>query len=154
MSSDRPSIEACAYFERRFGVDRATLAELHFHQRGDDIWAVSAAAPIDVVARRPPGLRVLRRPPHGLKPTTALLIHLGTRITASRVEVDLDRLEALLLGRRLDTDQADGFVALSYRGDVVGCGRIGRGLLQAMIPTGRRRELLIALAERSNVEPA
>jgi len=154
MSSDRLSVEACAYFEGRFGVDRATLCGLRFRERGDDVWVDSASAPIDVVARRPPGLRVLRRTPHGLKPTTAFLIHLGARITASRVEVDLDRLEALLLGRKLDTDQSDGFVALSYRGDIVGCGRIGRGLLQALIPTGRRRELLVALSERPDVETA
>jgi len=154
MSSDRPSIEARAYLEGRFGVDCTTLSGLRFHQRGDEIWVVSASAPIDVAARRPPGLRVLRRTPHGLKPTTVFLIHLGARITASRVEVDFDRLHALLLGRKLDCDQPDGFVALSYRGDVVGCGRIGRGLLQAMIPTGRRRELLIALAESADMETA
>ena len=154
MSSDRPSIEARACFEGRFGVDRTALSWLRFHQRGDEVWAVSASVPIGVVARRPPGLRVLRRTPHGLKPTTAFLIHLGPRITASRVEVGFDCLYALLLGRRLDCDQPDGFVALSYRGDIVGCGRIGRGSLQAMIPTGRRRELLIALTENGDTETA
>ena len=151
MSSDRVSVEVRAYFEERFGVDRAALCGLRFRERGDDIWADRSSEPIDIVARRPPGLRVLRRTPHGLKPTTAFLIHLGARITASRVEVDLDRLEALLMGRKLDTLQSDGFVALSYRGDVVGCGRIGRGLLRAVIPTGRRRELLVALSERRDV---
>ncbi|MGB2983889.1 MAG: hypothetical protein WBC63_08545 [Candidatus Bipolaricaulia bacterium] len=148
MSSDRLSDEARDYFGKRFGVDRDTLIDLQFHEHGDDIWADTTSPALEIACRRPPGLRVLRRTPQGLKPTTAFLIHLGVRITASRVDLTLEELEAIVLGRKLDSSHSDGHVALCYRGDVIGCGRVNRSLLQAVIPTGRRRELLEALSEK------
>ncbi|RLE35736.1 hypothetical protein DRJ12_04920 [Candidatus Acetothermia bacterium] len=75
--------------------------------------------------------------PDGLKPTSTFLILLGDRITLSRND-----LRSLLLGRTIPASSPDGYVALSYNGDVVGCGRVRGGKLQALIPTGRRRELL------------
>jgi NOL1/NOP2/fmu family ribosome biogenesis protein len=100
-------------------------------------------------SRRAPGLRALRIQPDGLKPTSVFLVHLGDWITSSRIEVDRDALRRLASGQPLPSDREDGYVALSYRGDVIGCGQVRRGALRAVIPTGRRRELLEALAADS-----
>lgn len=151
-SSDRARDEALDYFESRFGVDRALLEGFVFYDRKDDVWAVSSLPPPGIESRRPPGLRVLRRTPDGLKPTSTVLILLNDRIVTSRVELDQSDLRSVLLGQRLKSAEGDEYVAICYDGAVVGCGRIRRGELQAMIPTGRRRELLIALEDRSKAQ--
>ncbi len=138
--------EALSYLADRFGVAPTDLTGLTFYQRSDEIWVVSVFPPEGISWTRPPGLRAFRRMPDGLKPTSALLILLGERITASRIPLNREELRDLLLGRSLDASIADGYVALSYRGDVVGCGRVRGGRLQALIPTGRRRELLEILS--------
>ena len=148
-SNDQLRSEVVSFFASRFGIDREFLSRLAYRERSNEVWAVSAEPPPGIVSRRPPGLRILRRTPDGLKPTSAFLIHLGKRITSSRVDLDRGTLESLLLGRRLETEDENGYVALSFAGDVVGCGRVHRGHLQAVIPTGRRRELLLALDDLS-----
>jgi NOL1/NOP2/fmu family ribosome biogenesis protein len=142
--------EAVTYFVSRFGVAARAFDSFLFQERQGEIWATTGALPTGISARRPSGLRILRRTPDGLKPTSAFLTHLGPHIAAGRVDLDRAALESLLLGRRLRIEESDGFFALSLRGDVVGCGRVSAGELQAQIPTGRRRELLLALADMAN----
>ena len=146
--SNVPRTEALSLFEHRFGVSRDVLADLTFTERRDEIWACRSLPPDEIASDRPSGLRALRRQADGLKPTSTFLIALGDRITASRVDLDEEDLRLLLLGRRLPSppDFSDGYVALCFRSDVVGCGAVRRGALAGLIPTGRRRELLGALA--------
>jgi len=149
--SSGPRSEAIRFLEERFGVSREILDELTFIDRGDEIWACRSAPPPGIDSVRAPGLRALRRQGAGLKPTSTFLAAIGDRITASRVDLDRAALRRLLLGQRIPYpfDAEDGHVALCFRGDVLGCGRVRGGVLQALIPTGRRRELLVALAADS-----
>ena len=146
--SNGPEGDVVRLFEERFGVARATLAAFTFHERRDEIWACTAPPPPGIESARPPGLRALRRQGGDLKPTSTFLTALGPAITAASVDLDADALRRLLLGQRISSpcDLTDGHVALRFGGDVVGCGRLRAGSLQALIPTGRRRELLGALA--------
>ena len=143
-----PSKEVSHLFEHRFGVSRDFLAGLTFSERRDEIWACRSLPPSGIAADRPSGLRALRRQGDGLKPTTTFLIALGGRITSSRVDLNPDDLRRILLGQRisLPPKHTDGYVALCLRGDVIGCGKVRQGTLVGLIPTGRRRELLGALA--------
>jgi NOL1/NOP2/fmu family ribosome biogenesis protein len=140
--------EALRLFEQRFGVPRESLADLTFIGRREEIWACSSVPPPGIEPGRPSGLRALRRQADGLKPTSAFLIALGDRITASRVDLDTDALRRVVLGQRIPSPfgQADGYVALCFRGDIIGCGKARGDSLRGLIPTGRRRELLDALA--------
>jgi NOL1/NOP2/fmu family ribosome biogenesis protein len=131
-----------------FGVATEDLAGLDVTEKDGEIWAAAAPTPYRVRTRRPAGLRALRRMPDGPKPTSTFLSCLGPRIHASRVDVDLESLRALLLGRRLGVDLPNSYVALAYDGLVLGCGRVQRSELHALIPTGRRRELLEVLEDR------
>jgi NOL1/NOP2/fmu family ribosome biogenesis protein len=135
-----------AFFETQFGVARAWLNELTFDERQGEIWATSASLIPPLASPRLPGLRILRRAPGGLKPTSVFLALLADRITARRVDTDLDRLRKLLLGQWIPTDASDGHCAIVFRADVLGCGRVRDGRVRALIPTGRRRELLNALS--------
>ena len=138
--------EVLSFLEERFGVSPSYLDRLNFQERSGQIWVTTGPSPLGIARKRPPGLRAFRRMPDGLKPTSSFLILLGERITSSRIDLSRDELYSLLLGRPAATAGPDGYVALSYNGDVVGCGRIRAGKLQALIPTGRRRELLEILS--------
>ena len=134
------------YFETHFGVAREVLAPLLFQERNEEIWAADALLPPGITSKRPSGLRILRRTPIGLKPTSTFLQLLGERITASRVEIeDVDELRRLILGRAIRASCPNGFVAISFRGDVLGCGSVRGERLKALIPAGRRKALLDAL---------
>ena len=139
---------ACDVFAATFGVSRSWLEALHYVEiRGEEVWAMSAPIPERLAGRRAPGLRALRSQPAGLKPTSTFLVHLGPRITRSRIEVDRKAAHRLASGQPLASDREDGYVAISYKGDILGCGEVRRGQLRALIPTGRRRELLEALTD-------
>ena len=138
--------EVLSYFERRFGVAREVLETLVFQEKNEEMWAASALLPPGIASKRPPGLRILRRTPIGLKPTSTFLQLLGERITTSRVEIeDVDELRRLVLGQAIQASCPDGLVALSFRGDVLGCGAVKGEKLKVLIPVGRRKGLLDAL---------
>ena len=153
MSDDRTQAEALQYFSRRFDADLSDLEHLRFIARGDDIWATTAFPSLDLASSRTAGLRALRRTPHGLKPTSAFLTLLGPRLRSSIATVQQDSLRQLLMGRQIEMNLSDGYVALKFRDDILGCGRAGSGHVTALIPTGRRRELIEAL-ERGPSKPA
>ncbi len=132
-----------------FGVAADELAGLDVTEKDGEIWVAAAPTPSRVHTRRPPGLRALRWMPDGPKPTSTFLSCLGPRLHASRVDVDLGSLRALLLGRRIAVDLPDSYVALAYDGLVLGCGRVQHSELHTLIPTGRRRELLEVLEDRT-----
>ena len=145
--------EVGSFFSSRFGVSWDELEQLSFVESGGgEIWATSAPTPSGIEASRPAGVRTLRRMPLGLKPTTAFLCLLGDRITTARMEVeDVAILKQLLLGQPVACEIDDGYVAISYRGDVLGCGAARDGNVRALIATQKRRELLGFLeSERSS----
>ncbi len=142
--------EILTWLARQFGVPPSALAGAEFVERADgEIWIASAACAEVGHARRPPGLRAARRTPDGLKPTSAFLTSLDAQITSGRIDVDEVTLRQLLLGRRLPTEAADGYVALAHNGLVFGCGGVTNGALRCLLPTGRKNELLGTLDSRS-----
>ncbi len=135
--------EIIAYFADRFGVAEIAFAELVFIPRTDEVWAASALAPAGLTILRPPGLRAVRRWNGGFKPTSVFLRFLGDRITAARVEIDdCSTLRTVLRGGTIPARVTPGYVALVFRGDVIGCGIARADAVKAVIPTGRRRSLL------------
>ncbi len=135
--------EMLTWLARQFGVAPSALAGAEFTERaGGEIWISSATSAEAGHARRPPGLRAARRTPDGLKPTSAFLTSLDAQITSGRIDVDERTLRQLLLGRRLPTEAADGYVALVHDGLVLGCGGVTDGALRSLLPTGRKSELL------------
>ncbi len=139
--------EICTLFVERFGVDRSLIEALSLDRKNEEVWGATGAELPGIQSARPRGLRIGRLFPTGFKPTSVFLSALGSRITRSRIDIETDALRNLLLGQRIPFDSTDdGYVALVHRGDVLGCGRVHRKRLQALLPTGRRRELLEILA--------
>jgi len=138
--------EVISYFETRFGVFPSFFSAFSFEERKEEIWATTAPCPPDLSTIRPSGLRIMRRMPHVFKPTSLFLRVLNTQINVSRVEIEsLDLLRHLLLGRTSDTSLTDGFVALSFRRDMLGCGVVKNGRLRTLLPVQKRKELLDCL---------
>ncbi len=143
--------EVTAYLNSRFGILPNSLAGISFSEKNDEIWAASAEAPLGIRARRLPGLRALRRTPEGLKPTSAFLRFIGERISSSCVEIGtVAELRRFLLGQPVPYMVPDGFVAVSFRGDILGCGVARHRQVLTLIPTHMRHELLGCLEAEMN----
>ena len=135
--------EVTAFYVQQFGVPESFMQNLCMEANKEEIWGGTGIALPGIYSPRAIGLRIGRNFPKGFKPTSVFLAALGSLITRSRVTVDLDEVRKLLLGQRIPfSGTENGYVALSYAGDILGCGRSYDGKLHALIPTGRRKELL------------
>lgn len=143
--------EAVSYLNTCFGVSRDVLVGISFAEKNDEIWASTADVPAGLVASRPSGLRALRRMRDGFKPTSVFLRSIGKWITSSRIEIEsVTELQQFLLGRPVPRAIGDGFAAVSFRGDVIGCGAVKGEFARAVIPTHLRHELLGCLEAEAN----
>lgn len=142
--------EIMAFYAQQFGIPEGFLEQLTVEAKKEEIWGGTGSPLPGITSQRAIGLRIGRDFPRGYKPTSVFLAALGQLITRSRVPVELEDLRKLLLGQRIPYDGLEqGYVALVYRDDVLGCGRCHDGRLHALIPTGRRRELLEILRNES-----
>lgn len=132
------------YLEDRFGIDPGALEAYQLHERGGDIWMTSQEADTErgSVAT---GIRLLRSTgmTHSpFKPTTYGLQVLADHVTGSIVDLSRDELEAVVFDReRIDCDAPDGYVALRFRGSIIGCGMVTRKGLETQVPKGRAQDL-------------
>lgn len=134
---------ARGYLRERFGVGElpGRLVE-----RARGLWLTTADFVPRGVKVHSVGIRLFYLHGRGMKPASFGLSFLGDRVREGRVEVDLDELEAILLGRGVEKPGLpEGYVAVVYRGDLIGCGRVKQGKLFAEISKARRRELLAAV---------
>jgi NOL1/NOP2/fmu family ribosome biogenesis protein len=135
--------ELTDYYERQFGIPRAVMDSLELEMNREEIWGGTAKRLPGIQAVRSMGLRVGRAFHGGIKPTSVFLAALGPYVTRSRISVGWDDLRKLMLGQSIPCQQPEkGYVALDYEGDVLGCARLHGGRLQALIPAGRRKDLL------------
>jgi len=134
---------ARGYLRERFGVEELPGRVV---ERARGLWLTTADLVPEGVKVHSVGVRLFYLQGKVLKPASFGLSFLGERIRRRRVEVTLEELERLLLGQAVEKPTApEGYVALAYRGDVIGCGKVKEGKLSAEISKARRRELLSAL---------
>ena len=149
-SSPELKHEITTFYLQRFGVPESFMRDLTIEASKEEIWGGTGAPLPGIHSARPIGLRIGRKFPAGFKPTSVFLAALGSRVSQSKVSIELEDLHKLLLGRRIPfLVPEEGYVALEYRGDILGCGRCHQGRLQALIPTGRRKELLEILSSHT-----
>ena len=129
------------YFSERFGVDKGFWSNLKVHEKGKSLWITSNEVSLldKFVAS---GIRTLRIFDHGFKPTTYVLRLLNKEIKRNVVKLSKTELLNLIRdGERIETDLSRGYVALRFRGDVIGCGLIDSKGLRSQIPKGLSQEL-------------
>ncbi|MDY6788431.1 MAG: hypothetical protein SVV03_00555 [Candidatus Nanohaloarchaea archaeon] len=131
------------YFEERFGVDRDFWNSLKVHERSSSLWVVSGDTDLNGEFTAS-GIRALRKANLGFKPTTYMLQILGSEIDRNIAELSGKELDSLVFDREIlqgFEDLEKGYVALKFRGSIIGCGkRTGRGL-ESQISKSRSREL-------------
>lgn len=134
--------EAWSYIEERFGVEKEDLEAFKIVESSSDYWLTSESMETELKVETC-GFRFIRTTGRGLKPTTYALQFLDGRISKNIVE--LGREEFLKLLRREEMVPRDisgeGYVALKFNGDIVGCGYYKNGKVSSRIPKGRGKEL-------------
>ncbi|MFB6203711.1 MAG: hypothetical protein ABEK01_04445 [Candidatus Nanohaloarchaea archaeon] len=148
MSQSSELERAYSYLEDRFGVRREELAPLELEKVSGDAWLTAPDGPEEAETH---GIRCVRFTDIGLKPTTYALQLLDGRIERNRVRLDREEMLTLLEGGMVERRREEkGYVALMYRGRVVGCGLYKDELISSRIPKGRARELSSALKSRED----
>ncbi len=138
-----PSLQSCEeYLIQRFGVEEI-FENFKLVERSGDFWIVPKNMNVEGEYITT-GIRALRDTGIGLKPTTYFLQWLGNRITKNKLEMDKEILDRLVFDREVLTEFSgitNGYVALMYKGEVLGCGLKKNSGLVTQIPKGRAKML-------------
>lgn len=151
MQNSRNKAEkARDYLGKRFGVAEEDLEGYALKERSGDVWLVSEQVEQmgDDLEVETYGVRAIRFMKIGLKPTTYLLQFLGDRIKKNVAELEKHELEKLLAREEMIPANLTekGYVALKFKGRIIGCGFYKDGVVSSRVPKGRSRELLELLA--------
>ncbi len=136
------------YFLRRFGIPESFWIDHTIFFRKDKGWIINPVVLNLCVAFENKisslGFPFVRKLGRNLKPTSWGLIYLGHRITKNIVNLDLDGLREILLRGKIAWSEnlTSGYVALSYKNNIVGCGFYRNGIVEVQIPKARRKSLL------------
>ena len=125
----------------RFGIRHGAFEGVSFFRRGRNVWAVSLPDLPDLDFEAV-GLRFLSLRGRVPKPTTYALQLFGRFATKNAVDLSDGEARRFIAGERqqLSAPVEDGYVVVSYRGDVLGCGLYSRGDLISQLPKERRIE--------------
>ena len=131
--------EVAELMESRFGIPPPAFEDVSFYRKGRNVWAFSLPEIPDLRCESV-GLRFLSVRGRVPKPTTYALQLFGHLATKNSVDLSADEAEKFVAGDRqiLEADLEDGYVAVSYRGEVLGCGLYARGELASQLPKERR----------------
>lgn len=143
LDSENKEVEkAWIYIEERFGVSKNELKNYRIKKVAGDYWLVSEQLDTKLEVETY-GFRFVRITGRGLKPTTYALQFLGDRISNSIVELDKNEFLDLLNRREMVPREMEekGYVALSFEGQIVGCGYYMNETVSSRIPKGRGKEL-------------
>ena len=134
--------EVWNYIQERFGIGKDDLRDFKIKKVAGDYWLISEDVETQLEVETY-GFRFIRETGRGLKPTTYALQFLDDKISKNVVE--LDRKEFLQLLRREEMVpremDSEGYVALKFDGQVVGCGYYMNEKVSSRIPKGRGNEL-------------
>lgn len=134
--------EAWDYLENRFGITRDELNGALKMYSGD-YWLIRETdKELDFDNN---GVRFIRVTGIGLKPTTYALQLLGDRISRNRVKVNREELKKLLKREEMIKTthlEQEGYVAVVYENQVIGCGMFKDGKTSSRIPKHRSKHLL------------
>ncbi len=141
-----PSSKRCeTYIKERFGVEKI-LREYNFVERSGDYWIIPENMEVtgEYITT---GIRALRDTGVGLKPTTYFLQVVGEDISKNVFKLDRTSLKKMVFEReKIRLNQCEdkvenGYVALEFMGEIIGCGLKKNDGLVTQIPKGRAKIL-------------
>ncbi len=141
-----PSSKRCKiYIKERFGVENI-FEDYKFVERSGDYWIIPRNMEVKdkcITA----GIRALRDTGMGLKPTTYFLQVVGEDISKNVIELDRASLKKMVFDReKISLNESknnveNGYVALEFMGEIIGCGLKKNDGLVTQIPKGRAKIL-------------
>ena len=134
------------YLEERFGIPTEVFEEYCWFKREKTWWMVRASPLLEKAAALRitlVGLRAFTKIGGFIKPTTRMIQVFGKHATKSRLEVGMEDVRRLLAGEtlRVETEQGNGYVILSHKGDVLGLGLLLNNLVRSQLPRQYKRLL-------------
>ncbi len=126
-------------WQDRFGIPEEAFASCKFFRKARSIWAFND---IDLprLSYEAIGMRIMSCKDSPWKPTTSALQIFGK--CAAKNLIHLNRGEAMIFlqggSQVFESDCEPGYVVVSYRRDVLGCGLYSHGKLVSQIPKERR----------------
>lgn len=154
LNSENLVEEIKNYFVDRFGICPEIWEQYTIFIRNEIGW-ITIPQLMDWVPKLIPrpyslGIPFVRVLPKGIKPTSWGLIFMGDKITKNKVRLERDDLDKLLARGKIEWSQnniSPGYVALCYKGEVIGCGFYKTGFLENQIPKVRRKSLVEILPQ-------
>lgn len=132
------------YFFERFGVDRKFWMNYNVYWLGNSLWITSPELEPrhKYISCGMRALRIIKPEFKFLKPTSYLLQYLGNNIRKNILDTDIDDLKTIFNGQYLQNNDLDyGYIALRFKGYIIGCGLKNLHGIKNQIPKGRAREL-------------
>jgi len=131
--------EVVEMWESRFGIPLSIFEGASFYRKGRNVWIFSLPEIPDLRCESV-GLRFMSVRGRVWKPTTYALQLFGHVATKNAVDLGPDQAEKFIAGERqsLEAELEDGYVVVSYQGEVLGCGLYSRGELVSQLPKERR----------------
>lgn len=139
QSSENPE-EALA----EFGISKKVLAKWHIEKVGSSFWLIPKELKrFDCFNVQTMGLRILEKTKLGLKPTSYGLQFLAPYIKSRVVDLNSQELLSIIKGMPVEKNASAGYVAVRYKGLILGCGLAKQGKIYSQFP----KVLAQALAE-------
>ncbi|MCX8190139.1 MAG: hypothetical protein N3F05_02830 [Candidatus Diapherotrites archaeon] len=127
-----------------FGINLAIIEKWHIEKAGNSFWLTSKGLKIcEGFNMQCKGLRVAEKTKLGWKPTSYFLQFFATYITKKIVEINKNELLSIIKGTPVEKNCENGYVAIRFKGHIVGCGLCKNGKVYSQLP----KELAIALSE-------
>jgi NOL1/NOP2/fmu family ribosome biogenesis protein len=132
----------------KFGVPASVLSRWEFKKVASSIWLVSKDLKQNEAFNiQTSGLRLLHITKLGFKPTSYALQFLAPYISARVCDVNKEELLSILKGNAVEKETESGYVAIRYKGLILGCGLVRDNMLYSQFPKVIRNILLELLKD-------
>ena len=132
----------------KFGVPASALSRWKLKKVASSIWLVSKDfKQNEAFNTQTSGLRLLHVTKLGFKPTSYALQFLAPHISARICDVNKEELLSILKGNAVEKESQNGYVAIRYKGLILGCGLVRDKMLYSQFPKVIRNTLLELLKE-------
>lgn len=125
----------------RFGIEKEELDKFTIFEKSGDYWIKSKQSETDLEFETQ-GIRFIRKTGIGLKPTTYGLQIIEPYIKKNVFDASKEQFLKLLSREMVDEHtETTGYIAIKFRGRVIGCGLYKSNCISSKIPKGRSKEL-------------
>jgi NOL1/NOP2/fmu family ribosome biogenesis protein len=125
--------------KERFGIHPEVFKNYVWFRRQNTWWMVRSSPFLENAGALKisfAGLRAFTKIGQFIKPSTRMIQVFGKNATKSRLQIEKEDLMRLLRGETLhiESEQENGYLVLSYEGDILGLGLLLKPLVHSQLP--------------------